>query len=315
MPEATARHATGLTGRALLSLLLLALAAASWSGRLDQLALSSTDVTLTRALTTFAVSRGLNGVISLAQGTEIAIQPVGVGVTLSVGEILDPLNDLVERFSWLVMVACASLGTQMLLAQILANVWVNALLSAAVAGCLVALWWPARRRSGGAAEPAAGIPVRATLLRLCILTVFGRFLFVAVTLTTAWVDSAVLAQRQEAALAELEDARDGIEALQSQSPDLQLPEAAAQRDPSMLERLEAFIDEQRQALNVENRLKRLSERAEEAVSELLNLIVIFIVQTILVPVASLLVAARIFRWLWRASFPPRRSPQLPPYQG
>ena len=109
--------------RGFASLLLTALIALSWTGLLDQEAQSATAATLKRALATYAVARGLNGVISVAQGTEIALQPVGVGLTITAGEILDPLNDLVERFSWLVLVACGSLGTQLLLSELLANIW------------------------------------------------------------------------------------------------------------------------------------------------------------------------------------------------
>ena len=94
--------------RGLASLLLVSLIGLSWTGLLDREANASTAATLKRALATYAVARGLNGVISVAQGTEIAIAPVGVGLTFTAGQILDPLNDLVERFSWLVRVSCGS---------------------------------------------------------------------------------------------------------------------------------------------------------------------------------------------------------------
>ena len=63
----------------------------------------------------FAMARGLNGVISVAQGTSVAIQPAGVGVMLAPGELLDPVNDLVEQFSTVMLFASASLGLQRLL--------------------------------------------------------------------------------------------------------------------------------------------------------------------------------------------------------
>ncbi len=56
----------------------------------------------------YATVRVLNGVISVAQGTEISPP----GVTITIGEILDPINDLVERFSVLVLLSVASLGVQ-----------------------------------------------------------------------------------------------------------------------------------------------------------------------------------------------------------
>lgn len=281
MPAEPTTSGSGRVRRTLLSIVLLALVAVSWTGLLDQAALSNTDVTFKRALAAFAISRGLNGVISVAQGTEIAIQPVGVGVTLTVGEILDPLNDLVERFSWLVLLACASLGTQMLLAEIMGNLWLSTALTVTALPALAALWWPDR---------TPGVPV---LLRLCVLMVFLRFVFAAVSLTTAWVDQAVLAERQEAALAQISQTRERIETLNRQPAPL-----PGETDDSLLERFSAFLDDQRRAMNIEARLAALSDRVENAINELIRLIVIFTVQTILVPVAALWAALTGFRWSW-----------------
>ena len=41
--------------------------------------------------------------------------PAGVGVTLSIGELLDPFNDMVERFSWVMLLTSVSLGIQKIL--------------------------------------------------------------------------------------------------------------------------------------------------------------------------------------------------------
>ncbi|RLA74299.1 MAG: hypothetical protein DRG11_05420 [Epsilonproteobacteria bacterium] len=59
----------------------------------------------------YATVRVLNGVISVAQGTELSPP----GATITIGEILDPINDLVERFSLLVLISVASLGIQKIL--------------------------------------------------------------------------------------------------------------------------------------------------------------------------------------------------------
>jgi len=67
---------------------------------------------LTVTLSVYAVLRGLNAVISMAQGTELAIEPMGVGVTLTPGELLDPLNDMIEQVSTVLLVASASIGIQ-----------------------------------------------------------------------------------------------------------------------------------------------------------------------------------------------------------
>ena len=96
----------------LLSVVLLLAAALSMTSFVDQRAEIEYEKLFQRALITFALARTINGVISVVQGTEIALQPAGVGVTLTPGEILDPVNDLIERFSWIMMGATVSLGIQ-----------------------------------------------------------------------------------------------------------------------------------------------------------------------------------------------------------
>jgi len=81
--------------------------------KLDNKANSRIDSSFKQALGVFATAKALNGIISLAQGTE-----VGVGLVFSIGEILDPINDLVERFSWIMLASLASLGIQKILMNI-----------------------------------------------------------------------------------------------------------------------------------------------------------------------------------------------------
>ena len=94
------------------AVLIIAATALAWWPSLDAHGNATVDAAFKRALVTWALARGLNGVLSVAQGTEVAIQPAGVGVNFTPGEILDPVNDLVERFSWIMMLATSSLGIQ-----------------------------------------------------------------------------------------------------------------------------------------------------------------------------------------------------------
>src|SRR5690349_11898669 len=83
--------------------LLLAAAAAivalAWLKPLDHGAETHVKAGLARALATYAVARTINGVVSVAQETGVAVQPGGVGMTFAPGQLLDPLNDLVEQVS------------------------------------------------------------------------------------------------------------------------------------------------------------------------------------------------------------------------
>jgi hypothetical protein len=154
------------------------------------------------------------------------------------------------------------------------------------------LWWP----GAGAA--------RIVLMRVFTLVVFARFLFALISLATAWVDQTVLAERQQAALGRIELTQEHIEDLRSNPP--QTSEPAPGSEASVLERLSGFLDDQRQALNIRAQLTALTERVESAIEEMVNLLVVFTVQTILVPIAALLLAYWAFLWLWRWSWQGKR---------
>lgn len=78
---------------------------------IDQKGESIVEDSLENAVKVFAVAKGLNAAISLAQGTEISPP----GFTITIGEVLDPVNDLVEQFSWIMLASITSLGIQKIL--------------------------------------------------------------------------------------------------------------------------------------------------------------------------------------------------------
>ncbi|HEY6599125.1 MAG TPA: hypothetical protein VIZ30_07425 [Pseudomonadales bacterium] len=265
------------------TLLLLALLALSWWGRLDEMASVQTHAALQRALVTFALTRTLNGAISVAQGTELAFEPAGVGVIVSAGEILDPLNDLVEQFSWLALAAATSLGIQIMLGEMFATIPVNAALSVAIVLSIVALWWPAERANR----------IRATLLRLTATFVFVRFAVVLATLGTGLVNEYFLAPREAASVEFLSRTQVQIES----ANDTVAPPPVSQ--DSLLDRFNAFLDDQRRALDVEGRLTRLKQEVESAVEHVVNLIVVYVIETLLLPLGFLVVAWGFVKHAWR----------------
>lgn len=80
------------------------------------------DNSFDQALVVFGSAKALNAVISLAQGTQI-----GVGITVSVGEVLDPINDLVEQFSWIMLASLTSLGLQKIVMNFITSSFFNIL--------------------------------------------------------------------------------------------------------------------------------------------------------------------------------------------
>jgi hypothetical protein len=251
------------------TLVVLASIALAVSGIVDETAEEYAQDAFKQALVTFAAARTLNGVISLAQGTEIAVEPGGVGVNLGVGEILDPVNDLVEQFSAVMLVAASSLGLQNVLLEMTSWWGFTALLGAAGLLALVALWWPA---------PVSNRWVIAGT-RILLVVLLLRFLVPALVLGTNVVAHHFLEQEQQAATAALEAASERIEAIQEEPDPTPVP------DHSMLERFGDSVRGTLQSLDVEGRLERLKESVGNASEHIVDLIVLFVLQTILLPIA------------------------------
>ncbi|MEJ2603774.1 MAG: hypothetical protein P8172_10840 [Gammaproteobacteria bacterium] len=254
-----------------LTVLGLVAVAAALSGRLDQAGDEQAEAAFKRALVTFAVARTLNGVISVAQGTEVAVEPAGVGVNFTVGQILDPINDLVEQFSAVMLVAASSLGLQNVLLQMTGWWGTTAALVAAVIASIVVLWWPGQ----GARR------FDAVAVRLLLIVFFLRFTMPLLVLGTNLVFDTFLAAEQEAATLALEATRQEIEELNQETA------PPAPEEESLMGRLGAMLDESLKSMNVGQRLDDLRDRVSNASEHIINLIVIFVMQTILLPLAFL----------------------------
>ncbi|MGW8369425.1 MAG: hypothetical protein ACWGPN_12200 [Gammaproteobacteria bacterium] len=227
---------------------------------------------LKRALVTFAVARTLNGVISVAQGTELALEPGGVGVIFTLGQVLDPINDLVERFSSVMLVAASSLGLQNVLLG-MAGWWGTSLVTVIACGlALIALWLPAKR------------PGRASLaIRFLLIMLFVRFAVPLIVIGTNIVFDTFLAAEQDAATAALESTSARIEKFSEEAA------PPSDQDRSLAERLGSMIDDSVSAMNVRERLDRLGDRIAGTSEHIIMLIVIFVLETVIMPI--------VFVWL------------------
>lgn len=254
---------------------------ACWSGQLETIAKHEAEEARNRVLVAFALSRTLNGVISVAQGTEIALQPAGVGVTLTAGEMLDPLNDLVERFSLLALVASISLEGQLLLADLLSTAWINLLLSGCIGVYFATALIPGLRH------------FERTAARITSLVVFTRLVFVIVMFSANWLGNLTLGERQDTAVAELTQTREEIASINTVATENTQP-----TDTSILDRVSDFFAEQRDALDISGRIDEVVERAEQAVSQLISLSVLFLLQYVALPIGAFWLAFAGVRTAW-----------------
>ena len=73
---------------------------------------------ITKAGVSYGVSRVINATVSVIQQSSLELEPAGIGMSLAVGQVVDPINDLVERLSNVLVMAIVSLGVQELAYEI-----------------------------------------------------------------------------------------------------------------------------------------------------------------------------------------------------
>lgn len=262
--------------RAALALALAAILAAAWLAPLDAAATRQTEAGLKRALATFAAARALNAVISVAQGTEVAVEPAGVGVTFAPGQVLDPINDLIEQFSMLMLAASVSFGLQRAVIGIGGYWAVSLVLSVAAIAWAWLRWRDAR--------------IPRWLTRALLVMLLVRFGVPLVAVGSETVFQLFLADQYAAGQARIELTAEQIAAKAA-------PPAGPAPDETLSQRLQRWWSSATQGLDVSKRFEELKDAVSRTVEYIITLIVVFLLQTLVVPLLLLWVLIRIGRAL------------------
>lgn len=250
------------TQRYLIPALLIALVALTWLQPLDQLALAHSEAGLKRSLTAFASARALNAVISVIQGTEVT-GGAFVNVTLALGQVLNPVNDLIEQFARLMLVVSVVFGAQLLLMKMGATWAVSLVLT------LLAAWWLWQRFRLERPSP--------WLARLLVALLLVRFVVPVAAITSELSYQSFMADQFAVSQQAIESSTAALGGVGSGTN-------STTRWWELREKLAEKIDE-------------LKADADRVVAHVIDLIVLFIMQTVVLPLLVLLGAW----WLWRAS--------------
>ncbi len=270
--------------RKMLGVLILALLLALvWFRPLDTVAVQYTESGLKRAFATFAAARGMNALISVLQSSSVNLQ-IGAGASLQLGAVLDPLDDLVEQFSALMLAATLSFATQRLLIDV-SGAWpVSVLLT------VLFLAWSAFHLKGRA--PPDWLPKLALGL-LCL-----RLAVPVVALgseATYWL---LLANKYDASQATITSA--------------EIPNLEVQAGQGLVERAKRFWEHN---LNIAQKVEALQAKSVGWVEHIVRLAAVFIVQTIFLPLLFLWAMLRLYRVLsapfHSSTFRGRTEPHIP----
>jgi len=71
-----------------------------------------------KAALAYATARVINASVSVIKDSEVQLEPGGVGISIALGKAVDPVDDMTERLSDVLVTAIASLGIQRLLYEI-----------------------------------------------------------------------------------------------------------------------------------------------------------------------------------------------------
>jgi len=172
----------------------------SWTGSLDKFSDKYTNGAIVQAGTAYAVARGINATVSMLQTSTVSFS-AGVGGSITIGEILDPVNDLIERFSEVMTVSLGSLALQKILLAIAANKLFTGLLTLMGLLSLLVVWTGKAR-------------MYSMLLKLFIILVVVRFSLGIVVLSNGAVSHLFLTGQIEESSLRLGELKEDINNLQ-----------------------------------------------------------------------------------------------------
>lgn len=192
-----------------------------WLGVLDQFSSEQVNNSIASAGLIYGTARGINALVSLLQGTELDL----VFLTFSIGEILDPINDLIERFSAIILIALGSLALQKILLAVVSHTIFNIMLTVLATATALSLLSSNHKLFG-------------ILLRSFFVIAFFRFSLGLVVLANSWVDASFLDQddqQRHRAMESFQGELREVEALSKSQGQFEASTAAIEQELARLE--------------------------------------------------------------------------------
>ncbi|WP_261815648.1 hypothetical protein [Vibrio gallicus] len=265
------------------------------------------DASLHQGVVAFASIRGLHAIISLLEGTEVHVAIINV----SIGELLSPATEILETASTVLTTALASLGLQKILLQLVSKDIFNILVAISGAGFILTLWRPL---SG-----ASVAIIRTSFVVICLT----RFILVLALLLNGAIDSLFLNNQAQALTAHTQLIKADVKQFQSEIPGMEhiytepnphpqlesseVPQSATEEQgfwDSMASKAKQLSHEASQMFestpdsadaqqSFSERFEHLQNSMEDLVQNLLDIMALFVLKTILLPIGFLLLLKKL----------------------
>ncbi len=267
-----------------ISIVVVLLVLLSLTLSVDEKAMQLLDASFDRAMVSFGLAKALNAVISLIQGTELSLTPVGIGLNFSVGEVLDPFNDMVERFSWVMLLSSVSLGIEKLLLILSSKLFLQVALGVS-AVVTMALLWIKQLKSSFALEYS---------LKIFALLVLLRFSAIVFVYSSQLMYDAVLQNEYQQATEVISTTKEQLEDIESQNKAI----LESKHEQGFFDSLDSKYSDIVASLNISKQLESLQKSIDEASRNIITLITIFVFQTVLLPLFFLWIFVVLVRWIF-----------------
>jgi len=259
--------------KALVSVLIIVLVTLSSTRVLDDYVDDYTNESIRNAALTYASARGINALVSVLQSTEVEAGVIVTG-SMTIGEVLDPLNDMIERFSSVMTWVLASLAAQKLLLIMASHVLFLYLVAVLGVTSLLLIYFG---RSRG----------QSLIFRCFLVVVFVRFALGLAVLLNSAADTLLLDQQLR---------ENDQEMGQFQSSILHLDTTTDADSDDIRDSVVDFWS----SLS----LDELKQKISRGIENFINLVAIYLLKTILFPLGFFYMTVFVIRKLWQVDLKP-----------
>lgn len=231
------------------------LAIISWFDFFDKLSSEYVDNAIVQGTITFGIARAFNAAISVLQSIQVGF----FGSSVTIGEMLDPINDLVEQFSTLMKYALGSLIIQKLLLEIVSETFFKILTS--ISGVILIF-----------TTFMLNVKYFNLAMKVFVFMLFLRYIIVLSITMNAVVDNFYIEEKFEK----------NIQTLESYNVDF--------------ESISNITDKIK---DLKTKTYELVNKMDEAVPTILNLMALFTFRVMILPLIFLYLFLKGFKFIWR----------------
>ncbi|MBN1381018.1 MAG: hypothetical protein JXA41_05035 [Deltaproteobacteria bacterium] len=260
---------------------------------------TTTDTYFREAITksgiAYATCRVINASVSIIKESTLQLEPAGVGVSIAVGQALDPIDDMTERLSDVLVTAITSLGVQKLAYEISVSL-APPILAIFLLILSVLVWFDNQRL----------ISFQKTMVRFMFLLIIARFFLPIAAVADHYLYRYYFADQIEDANKELAVGSAELEKLK----DFSFPEIDGVL--GTIENSASFLKQK--SMEFKNALASTVTNAGKIIENLLKLtflyVGVFLIQVVILPLLAFWFLVKIANTLFQTEIPStlRHSP-------